>query len=554
MLRARSAPFLVFTAVFLLLLGLYWPARDAGWVSDTLGWLDAVRHQSFADFIHRRGFGVRSFYQTTQLATWSFYQLAGANRIAWHLLHIGLQALNAALLFTLFRSLLGQASVRNAAPVSLMAVLIFSLSPSLSEVIVWEAAFHYLQGLALILLQLLLLQRYLHREHPGLAVLSGFVFAIATFSLELFYLSPVFSLLLLAFYRFGRPALDGARIRRASARFLLPQLALLALHLMLVRLSFDTSTGRLGDGLWQHPVTYFAIKPPDYVLHLFGGRFLPQVVRSAWHQFFCTYIGAGLFYAALAATLSFIFFRFRRMQPDAQVLSWAVLMTLAAMALVTPMWFPERLLVMGDRYLYPMLPAFSLIPALVVERIRVPVIRWGVLLIVLCALAGGTRMLAGYWGQSEQITQQMQSRLPELPAGTRVILLNNPANYCGIPMTGAGADGEFALMRRLLYGSYRPAAIQETFAAEFRPGPVLTEVQQLAPLRFRVSLPDTSRRWWYATDYASASHGSGFRVRLISPQAYELELDPAADTLALAVWSGSRFRVYRLRPGAGRVN
>lgn len=544
MLRARFTPVLVFAGSFILLLVLYWPARNAGWVSDTLGWLDAVRTQSFGDFVDRSGFGVRSLYQTTQIATWILHRLFGTNRLAWHLLFCALQALNAALLFSFFRQLLRDSKLENAPETAVLALLLFSLSPYLSEVIVWEAAFHYLQGLLFILAQILLLQSFLRTGRSVYAILSGIVFAIASFSLELFYLSPAFSFLLLLFYRFGAPQTAPERIRRASRRFMLPQLVMLALHLILIRVLYGTHTGRLGDGLWSQPLTYFAIKPPDYLLHLLGGRFLPQPVRSAWHRFFCTYAGAGIFYALLAATLSFTLFRFRRMTPRGQLIAWAWCMTLAAMALVTPMWFPERLLVMGDRYLYLMLPFFLLSISLSICSLTSRALRVGLTMLLFAGSLAGTRHLVLLWEQSELLTQTMQEQFPAMPPGGEVVLLNNVANLHGVPMSGAGPDGEFSLMRRLLYPHLHAATVREAFAAEpGHQGYTLTMDSGLLQIR----LAGTGRRWWYGADYARAASGSNWTATLVDDSTYVLRF-PAGGAIRFVIWNGRTYEILGPEP------
>jgi hypothetical protein len=543
MLRSlRIRPWQVFPLVFLLLLALYWPARKGGWVSDTLGWLDAVRHQSFGDFVNRSGFKVRSLYQTTQLATWSFYQLFGANRIAWHLLHIALQALNATLLFAFFRRLLSDARLERAAGIALAAVLLFSLSPSLSEVIVWEAAFHYLQGLAFILAQLLLLQAFLHKPRARLAFAAAVIYAVASFSLELFYLSPAFSLSLLLYYRLGKPAVSPDLVRRAARSFFLPQLIILAAHLLLLRAFYGDSTGRLGAGLWQQPLTYYAIKPPDYLLHLFGGRFLPQAFRSAWHRFFCTYAGAGLFYAALAGSLSFIAFRFRRMSGSGQLISWSWCATLIAMALVTPMWFPERLLVSGDRYLYLMLPFFSLLLCIAIAQLARVWLRRGLPFVLICVSASGVVQLALMWEKSERITLAMQRSFSGLPAGANVLLLNAPANFRGIPMTGSGPDGEFALLRSLLYPELKRVAVMDAFAGEYSADSMPVNVERMSRGHFRVSLKNPAR-WWFGADYAARFRGQGYDLYLVSPLAYDVYVDTTSGSrVQLATWDGTSYR------------
>ena len=189
--RAFDSPRSVFAACWMLLFVLYLPAANAGWVSDTLGWLDAVRHQSFVHFVQRSGMGVHSFYQTTQVVTWLLYQAFGAHKWAWHILHISLQALNAALLFAIIKRVFADSALRNAASAGWITVLLFCSAPHLSEVIVWEAAFHYLQGMLFQLAVVILMLRALREWNSGEALLALFVMLLSAASLEVHYLTPV---------------------------------------------------------------------------------------------------------------------------------------------------------------------------------------------------------------------------------------------------------------------------------------------------------------------------------------------------------------------------
>ncbi len=523
MQRFRFHPAAIFILLWSLLFLLYLPAARCGWVSDTLGWLDALRHQSFSEYLNRSRFGVRSFYQTTQAFTWALYRILGVSPWAWHLVHISLQALNAALCFTFCRGLLRDSGIGRNEEIAFAVALLFSTSPYLSEVIVWEASFHYLQGLCFILLILTLLRRFLRRPQALPALMAGILFLFSAFSLELFYLTPLLTGSLLLYYRYVLQY-ERTAIRKAAAGFLLPQVLIFVLHLLLVRIVFGTASARLGDALLHMPLTYYAVKPPDYGFHLLGGRFLPQSWRSAAHQAFCTYAGAGLFYVLLGSLLVLLLLRYRRMQRPAQLSTLFFLWLLLAMGLVTPMWFPERLLILGDRYLYIMLPFFFMLAAMLVARLRSVPLRLGILLAALLLQCTGTLYVNWLWQRSQRITDNLQRNF-SAPAGANVLLLNSPQSLRGAPMIGAGPDGEMKLMHDLLYGPSPGAFVRETFAQEMATSDDSIGIRQLDALSFLVRLPRPGACWWYGSDYARSYSGPGYEVILLTPDTYRLILN-----------------------------
>jgi hypothetical protein len=390
--------------------------------------------------------------------------------------------------------------------------LLFCTSPYISEVIVWEASFHYLQGTLFILCILTLLQCFLHRPTATAAFGACLIFLASVFSLELFYLTPLLSGLLILFYRFSLNY-DKSVTRLAARYFLLPQAGLLIAHLLLVRAVFGTSSARLGDALLQMPLSYYAIRPPDYFLHLFGGRFLPQGWRSGYHQFFCTYAGAASFYLLLGAVWGYIIVRCRKMPVRTQLTSLLFACLMAAMALVTPLWFPERLLILGDRYLYIMLPFFFAVVALLIGHIESLAARRALFILILGLQCAGTLRLSGLWQSSQALTDRLQ-RSFHAPAGKVVLLLNNPQSLRGAPMIGAGAGGELKLMHNLLY-SQPPITGQviDVLAQELASPDDSVGIRVSGNTVF-VTLRRPAARWWYGPDYARSYSTPDYEVRL----------------------------------------
>lgn len=525
----QSHPVVLFAAVWSLLFCLYLPAARCGWVSDTLGWLEAIRSQPFPDYVNRAHFGIRSLYQTTQIVTWAIYEVIGASQWAWHIIHLTLHALNCTLLYLLCRRLLRDSGVSHSALIAFTTAILFCTSPYVSEVIVWEASFHFLQGLCFILIQLLLLLGYLHRPRPLPAIAAAVLYVAAAFSLEVFYLTPLFSASVLLYYRFGLNH-DRAIIRQGMLRFLLPQVAVALLHITMVPIVTGTATARLGNDLLHMPLTYFAVKPPDYFFHLLGGRFLPQSWRSAVHSAFCTYAGAGAFYLAMLSASAFTLLRLRKLTPKGLLFSIYALWMLFGMLIVLPMWFPERLLITGDRYLYFMLPFFLAMLAML-SRQR----KWGKMIIgsIILLQCGGTVYLNLIWRDAQRRTDALQQNIPVQP-GRINLYLNNPQSLRGAPMIGAGGDAELILMHNLLYPEPAiRAEAADVLACDLTGCADSVTVQWVGERVLSVRLHRPGARWWYNADYARPHSTNTFSVALPDAHIYLLTLWYAADRYAI---------------------
>jgi hypothetical protein len=528
---------------------LYLPAPQSGWVSDTLGWLDAVRHQSFWDFVSRKGFGVRSFYQLTQIVTWCLYQAFGSNPWAWHLLHLSLHALNATLLFTFLKRLVKDSGIEQVSFIAFAPSALFCCSPYVSEVIVWEASFHFLQGLLFILLQLHLLQRFLHTGQPRDAILAIILFSLSLFSLELYYIVPLLSLSLCLYYRLGL-GWQKERTGKAMICFVAPQILALGLSLIAVRLFYHVSVGRLGNSLTEFPITYYLVKPPENLFHLLGGRFLLADWRALAYHMCSSSVGAGLFYLSLAAMLFYILFRFRQLQPKGKLLSFFFIWLLLGIGLVSPLWFPEKFLITGDRYLYVLLPPFFSLIVLGLMRIGLSLgLQRLVLLVLVAVQCSLTLMLNNVWAKSTELTNQLQLKLTGSPDKV-TILLNSPASLCGAAMIGAGMDDEALLMHNLLYPTQITSPIRDAPAMHMLSESDSVKIEVLDPQTIRVSLLQPGSFWQYGSDVARSYANTEFSFRVDeNHRAYTLELISHPSTYRLLYqqageWHELRFTDY----------
>ncbi len=529
----------------MVLFVLYLPAAKAGWVSDTLGWLQAIRTQSFSDYVARKGFGVPSFYQLTQIVTWCLYQVFGINAWAWHLLQLSLHAVNSLLLFTLLRGLFWDSEVRGGEVLAFVVASLFCTSPYVSEVIVWEAAYHFLQGMLLLLAQLHLLRRLLHGRGKYPSAIAIVLFTLSLFSLEYFYLVPLLHAVFCVYYWYAL-GWDKAVIRRAWLTLIIPQAGLLVLYFIGLRVFAGATTGRLGNAWMQLPITYYLVKPPENLFHLLGGRFLPQAWRTAFYHVCSSYAGAGVFYLSVAGLVGYILLRFRRMKQRMQLISLLIVCLLLSLVLVTPLWFPERLLLVGDRYLYLLLPPFfALLVLLIATLVGKPVVQSAMFVVLLFQMLL-TYTLNSLWKESNELITKLQQKLSDAPDKI-TILLNNPVSLQGALMLGAGDDGEGRLMHNLFYADTIKGVMYDAPAQNLLHATDSVRIQAMDSQTVKVSLTQSGAFWQYSTDVAKSFSNEDFSVRVDDPDCcYVLHLNGQADRYRLLYQQGGIWHEFHM--------
>lgn len=439
----------LFLSFWLLLFLIYLPAWRAGFVSDFTGWLYDLQNSTFAEHINRTHFKVKSLYQFTQLVTWFFYQLFGINHFLWHCLHISLQAINITLFFTVCSSLWNKET--EIKPIILAACFIYCISPNLSEVIVWEASFHYLLGFLLLLLQLRFIQLFQGTGHKKWIVYSLLLFLLSSFSIELFYITAFCSLALIIFH-YQAVDRDKSKFQYSLLYLFLPQLGLLILHFVLVKISYGHWLPHIGsDTLRETAWNIIWSKPIKLLFHLlFLGRFYSQEFRDKIYLLCESYKVILAFYGsviiALFLLLKFSKQSFRSKSAFVFLLVWCAI----SIGLILPLWFPQTLWVLYDRYAYFSMGLIFLMICLFIYWTLA--LRIGQLLLLIFAAAN---LFALYkvnrkWQLTEQLTDELMRGLPS-ESNKKVLLLNMPHFMNGVFMIPANHQNEAQLIRNMLY-------------------------------------------------------------------------------------------------------
>lgn len=187
----QSGTFLLF---FVLTLVMYHPAREAGFVTDWLGWQQEYDAGSWKDVLNC--FGYKGMQQVTQAVMYGLYRMFGTDGVSWYIIFSLLHAVNAWLLSGLFRRMFVRLGITRATTISLVGALLFLLCPYQAEVLIWRACVHYLLSAGFILLCLHGVMNYLDTRKRVWLGIAALIFFISLFTLEIVLVTPILAICL----------------------------------------------------------------------------------------------------------------------------------------------------------------------------------------------------------------------------------------------------------------------------------------------------------------------------------------------------------------------
>ena len=454
----------LFSFFWLLLFALYLPTWRAGFVSDFTGWLFDLQNSSFWDHINRTHFKVKSLYQLTQLVTWLLYQVLDINHFLWHCTHISLQAINASLLFTIVSALFTSENKERNKPAIFAAIVLFCLSPTLSEVIVWEASFHYLLGFLLFLTILRLVQLNCQNPSPKKLWAIALLYLLSTFSIELFYLTPFCVAAIILFYKQYSPSTKVA-LAKAFSFIVAPQLLFLVLHFILVKINFGFWLPHIGTNtISETPINNLLSKPIKLLFHLvLFGRFYSQEFRDKVYLFCESYQVLASFYSLVFAGLISILQFSKASKKEKYALGLVFFWMSLCVGLSIPLWFPQSFWVVYDRYAYFSMGFIFISITLLCHWLLTKWLNISLFILFVSANIFASYKVNKKWQASAKLSHELLSSLA-IHGDKKIILLNVPQAMNGIYMITANDQNEAFLMRNLLYQPPLKNEIIEVFS------------------------------------------------------------------------------------------
>ncbi len=495
--KKGPSPLLVFCGLWVLLFLLYLPAARAGFVTDFLYWLNSIKFDSFSSWVNRTEADIHTLYQFRELVTYGFYIVLRTHAWLWHLLFITMQATNAFLLYIIVLRLLVDMAVEKSVVISLGGVLLFCISPYISEVTVWKSCSHYLMGLMMLLLVLMLAQRYIQTLKKKYIVWAMIVYFLSTYSFEIFYITPWLVLMLGLFYRY-HAGFDKKIFNKLLLWFFIPELVLFAANLVVFRVVYGTWAAHLTDkNSFALKIEDFG-KPIRYFFHLiFMGRFFPEPVKDQVYHF-CDSIGCICVFWGLILLASInIAVRFGRMSGKGRVASLLFVWMLMNTVLMIRVGFNGAMQVTCDRYVFCTGAFFYMLVGVLLSFIASNVIRIGVFTLYAIPNLWFGILVNRYWGQSHHVLYGLVHNLPT-DGDKKIILLNVPETMHGVPMIYAGENSEYKLMHDMLM----PDDLIRQTVFDGMGYNMLTpndgaHVTVLSDNKVRVTLNQFGTWWWY---------------------------------------------------------
>lgn len=513
---------------------IYYPAAKAGFVTDFSGWLDQVKNHSFLEYINRTNFEVVSLYQFTQLNTWILYKLIGTSTWAWHTVFVTLHALNAYFIYKVLITLLNDSGINKYDEGSFIGATLFCTTPYISEVIVWEPSFHYLQGLLLILLIIRCVQDYIHTPKTIYIISASILFLLSTHGLEVFYLTPWMVLSVLLFYR-HQNIIHKLFFRRSLLLFVVPIFVIFFLRLVEFRILHgdwvsrvgssvvldisDTGLGKAGKHLFN---IIFLARYLPYDLNIFGTEFVS--IKKSIYGFFDTTAGIASIYLSGITILFWGLFSFKKITVNKKVLLLLSFWTGASLLLITPLWFYDMMTVTFDRYVYVTCCFIYAFMGIIVWGIKSKIVRGILLIIIIGPQLYFTLKTNISWGRSAHVIESMLTQIE--PDSTKTTLvLNMPESLNGIPMLGAWEESELQLMHNLLYTNKQ--ALTNTYdvlAYNMVDANNGAHVRILNDSMIHVQLNQTGTWWWYKSFGGYNYENAAYKLNIIDGGNYELLL------------------------------
>ncbi len=505
---------------------LYWPARDAGLISDftghqmlfekgsALGWWNSYGWHGNQPVL----FGLMKFW----------YSLFGIRPMPWFWLFTLLFAVNATLTGLVGLRVWQKALSPDRAWIGAIVLsLLFLVHPYQTEVVVWKVCVHYHINVLLLLSMLLLLLRTKPLAGWRIWMLFHALFLVALHALELALIYPV--MLVITAWWWGREeGWTRDQVRKILIRIGLPQSAIIAGYLVVNKLRTGMWVGHYGEDVhlkfslidlvgngWNYVLKYLAYTRdwPHQAKEVVAGMVHQQPV------FWMTLMGL------LIAAFFFLVARSGGWSRLTRTNLWALAMFPLALAPVLTLYFAWIGYIENDRYGY--LASVFFLLALQTLLLRGPKwLLWSAWILLLVFQLQLTRAHIDRWVQVQRIYHALLEdwRWTE---EEEVFVLGLPDSYQGITIFRSFVPGE-TLRDGLIWYAHKPVMGQIREVAAYvvaRPSDGVS-VRRIDELTWEVAF----RQWgtWFQRkalgasdyeedDYRVTFHEGGYRIVFSHP-------------------------------------
>lgn len=523
---------------------IYIPAYQAGFHQDFHSTLQLYHEQSFADYINRAGIGNQSLYQVTQLLLYAFISLFGIHVLPWFILFTLLHAANGCLIFYFFRRLFNMLGYEPHNAVLIFGTLFFLLAPVQAETVIWKAALHYLTGTAIIFGILHWLLSYLHQPKPKYIFAILGLYFISTFTLEIFYLTPAFVLIVLVSLKIGN-AISKDIFIKALINIFVGLVAIWLLHLLTYHFVYHKWVAHYELDL-QSAFSFRSVfgKINKYFIHIFLMEYLwPHDWQVKAYAIAESLPAVVITTCAIMGCIALWLFRFGKLSPAAKAAILLAAMGFASFIIILPMWFSDILVMRNDRYYYLPSVFFFMLAGVAIGSIRPQKLSYAIAAIYLLINIAATENIVWKARAAAKVFWGMINHFRWFDA-PKVILLNLPNNLEGIGIIPADSPSNFNAHLKIFGKDTIRGKVMDVSSYNMTKFYNGAHVVVQDSLHLLVTLNEWGGWWWYrtlgATDYENEEYkAEGFS----SGHEYKLSFKQKPDTSIVILYQqGDQWR------------
>lgn len=428
----KNILFQQYSCFLILTLLLYFNTRQAGFVTDFLGWQSDFDNNGAWAVINGDRYNIKSFYHFTHILMYAMTSAFRLNGMAWFLLFSSLFALNGLMVYRLFIYLFNKLEIPHSTTIASIGILFFMLSPYQAEVMVWRASFHYLTGFAMMLGFVHLALQYIDNQRLKYWIWAMVIFFCSIFSLEFFLFTPFVALILMVFLFLNFP--QSFDLKNALLRFVGIPLSMVAGYFILYRLTHEKWIAHYGSKNHTALISpeSFAAYGKYIAKYLSFIRHFKHTTKETIFGYFSTPSVSWLILIVVLSIAVLGLVLLKKMSKRNQLIFLSFGLFSLLIAPVMTLYFSYILLTENDRYGY-MVSAFLFMGlALILSKLP-KFLFYGIAIIYLCFSTYLLLKTNRIWYKSEKVFTHLVKEYNHWDAN-EVLILNAPDNYEGMPM------------------------------------------------------------------------------------------------------------------------
>lgn len=240
---------LVFVLFYVIALVIYFPSRNAGFLTDFIGFEAGYQKCGFVHYYDCSGMPNLRYVQ--HLFSYILCKTVGANTIYWYILYCLFHALAASFNFLALRKLFTRYNISNAFSIAFASSLLFLISPYQAEVVVWRVCIQYCFVSIALSSNILLLLSFFNEQKIWKSLLAFLVFVINMFAIEQAAAIPLALFVISIVINFNNKNL----IKKAIVFFVLPQVLFVGFYFLLSKIMYGKWIMHYGAATFNHAIS-----------------------------------------------------------------------------------------------------------------------------------------------------------------------------------------------------------------------------------------------------------------------------------------------------------